>query len=249
MVQLTPEQIAAVKQWFLPDRAGPLVGLHIIHTGHGACFADRWPDPQTLLAEVAGNYQLLGDPEAISAGDLAGRIHGLVQAPPGFRERLAEAFPHLDHREHAIYRLNRSPHFSLPIDVSVRRLGTSDAYHLWGLSRESAWIFATWGGPGGLAASGRVWGAFVEGRLVSVACTRFLGLHYEEIGAVTEVGYRGRGLGAACGGALCEDVVARGRKPGWAASPENRAAIRVAEKLGFEHERQDFLYPAALPAG
>jgi hypothetical protein len=49
MLLLTPSQTATLKDWFIPDQPGPLVGLHVLQTGHGACFADRWPHPRTVL--------------------------------------------------------------------------------------------------------------------------------------------------------------------------------------------------------
>jgi predicted GNAT family acetyltransferase len=115
------------------------------------------------------------------------------------------------------------------------------------LSPQSFWIAKTWGGPAGLAASGAAWGAFVDGRLVSVACTFFMGERYEEIGVVTEPEHRGQGLSVACTRALCLAIFARGRRPSWTTSPDNTASVRVAEKLGFRLDRHDWLYVAGIP--
>src|ERR687886_807494 len=82
MLLLTPPQTATLRDRFLPDWPGPLVGLHVIQTGHGACFADRWPAPRALLTDTAGNYAFTGDPAALApaavtfwsgGGDRAGR--------------------------------------------------------------------------------------------------------------------------------------------------------------------------------
>jgi predicted GNAT family acetyltransferase len=113
-----------------------------------------------------------------------------------------------------------------------------------------------WGGPNGLASSGFAWGAFVAGQLVSVACTGFLGETYEDIGIVTEPGFRGLGLSPICVLALCSDIRARGHQPSWSTSPDNLASVRVAEKCGFVRQRDDLLYvvgvsipePARRPA-
>jgi RimJ/RimL family protein N-acetyltransferase len=117
-----------------------------------------------------------------------------------------------------------------------------DTYHLWGLSPAADWIAKTWGGPAGLAAGGYAWGAFADRRLVSVACTFFVGDQYEEIGVVTEPAFRGQGLSAACAGALCGDILARGRRSSWTTSPDNAASLRVAAKLGFTVQRHDRLF-------
>ena len=63
---------------------------------------------------------------------------------------------------------------------------------------------------------------------------------------VTEAAYRGQGLSMACADALCQDIERRGRHASWSTSPDNRASIRVAEKLGFRFEREDRLYVIGL---
>jgi len=47
-----------LQQWFLPERPGPLVWAHVVQTGHGRCLVDRWPNPRTVVAQVADNYSL-----------------------------------------------------------------------------------------------------------------------------------------------------------------------------------------------
>ena len=113
----------------------------------------------------------------------------------------------------------------------MRRLGPGDAGPLAGLSSETEWIASTWGGPGGLAASGTGWGAFDGRRLVAVACPFFVGQGHEDIGVATEPGFRGLGLSPACAWAVCQDVLRRGRVPSWTTSPDNTASLRVAAKL------------------
>jgi predicted GNAT family acetyltransferase len=131
-------------------------------------------------------------------------------------------------------------------DARVRRLTAADGYQLWGLSAESRWIAKAWGGPAGLVASGAAWGAFLDGRLVSVACTFFMGERYEEIGVVTEPEQRGQGQSVACTRALCQEIFERGRRPSWTTSPDNVASVRVAEKLGFRLQRHDRLYVVGI---
>jgi GNAT superfamily N-acetyltransferase len=246
MIRLRPEQAATLRDWFLPDRPGPLVGLHVIQTGHGACFADRWPDPRAVLVECAGNFSLSGDPGALAPADLVERIAGFVEAPGPFVPLLRSAFPAARVWERVILDLATAPRFALPPGDVVRRLGPGDADHLRGLGPESRWIGKTLGGPEGLASSGWAWGAFAEGRLVAVACIFFVGDRYEDIGVATEPEFRGRGLSGACAGALCEDIRERGRRPSWTTSPDNAASLRVAEKLGFTRQRRDCLYAVGV---
>jgi RimJ/RimL family protein N-acetyltransferase len=242
MIQLSPTQLAQLRSWFPADQPGPQIGLHIINTGNGACFADRWPGPRAVLADSAGNYFLSGEPDYLAPGDLQGQISGFVEAPEQFVPLLQATFPDLKVWQRVILSLEGEPDFSLPQEYTVRPLGLADVHHLWGLNPDLAWIARTWGGPTGLASSGHAWGAFTANKVVSVACSFFVGDQYEDIGVVTESAFRGHGLSAACAGALCEEIRSRGRRPSWTTSPDNTASIRVAEKLGFVTHRRDRLY-------
>jgi predicted GNAT family acetyltransferase len=129
----------------------------------------------------------------------------------------------------------------------VRRLEGADARHLQGLSPDSEWISATWGGASSLAASAAAWGAFIDGTLVSVAVPFFVGDRYEDLGVVTEAPYRGRGLSVACAARLAEEILGRGRAASWSTSPDNLPSLRVAEKVGFEKVRDDRLFVVGQP--
>ena len=242
MILLSPHQIATLSSRFLPDRPGPLIGLHIIHTGNGACYVDQWPAPAVILVNTGGNYALSGSPNHLKPEALRPLISGFLEASDPFAPILRQTFPDLEPWDRIVFRLTARPELPMPAGASIRRLTSSDAFHLWGLSPGTAWISKTWGGPDRLAASGYGWGAFINGRLASIACTFFLGEHYEDIGVVTEPEFRGLGLSAACTAALCGDILDREHQPSWTTSPDNKASIRVAEKIGFEFDRRDRLF-------
>ena len=242
MIQLSVSQLATLRDWFLPDRPGPLVGLHVINTGNGTCLADRWPAAQAVIVETAGNYALAGDPAALAPAALSGRIAGFVEAPQRFVPLLQRAFPNLRVWERVILELQTRPRIAPPSGYAVRRLSPADPEHLRALSPQAAWISKTWGGPSGLASSGFAWGAFARGRLIAVACTFFVGDRHEDIGVVTDPAFRGLGLSTACAAALCGDILDRGRRPSWSTSPDNAASVGVAQKLGFTLQRRDCLY-------
>ncbi len=82
-----------LRPWCEPERPGPLVWSHIMRTGHGRCLVDRWPNPRTVLAEVAGNVSLRGDPGYLS--DLDEPMTGFVEAPESFLAVLRELDPYL----------------------------------------------------------------------------------------------------------------------------------------------------------
>ncbi|MFF0215377.1 GNAT family N-acetyltransferase [Streptomyces vinaceus] len=130
------------------------------------------------------------------------------------------------------HRLPRTPR-----GVTVRRLTPEDVPALADLRPESAWIHASWGGPGGLAASGHGWAAFAKGRILSVACAYFLGNTHEDVAVVTVPDRRREHLALACVAGLTADIRARGRVPSWCCSRDNRASRLLAWTTGFRLTR------------
>jgi RimJ/RimL family protein N-acetyltransferase len=243
MIELAPSQIAELRPWFTPERPGPVsLAKHVINTGYGRCWSDRWPEPRAVLIETAGNYLLRGDPDALTPATVRPHIAGFVDAPATFLPLLQATFDRIVTWERVIYALHSAPRRSTLQGFLVRQLGWQDAAYLEELSEAANWVYKTWVTPANLAASGYVWGAFAGERLVSVANIFFLGDEYEEIGVATEPEYRGLGLNAACVGGLCEDIQRRGHIPSWTTSTDNLASQRVAEKVGFTFDRHDVLY-------
>lgn len=247
MIPLTRDRLNELRPWFEPERPGPLVAGHVLQTGHGLARVDRWPDPRVLIAETAGNLVLVGDAAALTPDDLRQHVRGFVDAPGLFEPLLRAAYPDLIVWPRRVF---AQPDAFTPTraqtPADVRRLGPNDRDCIAGLSPEHAWIHKTWGGAAGLADSGYAWGAFVDGRLASVACSFFVGLSYEDIGVVTEPAYQRRGLSTACAAALIGDIQSRGRRASWTTSPDNTASLRMAEKLGLTQSRSDRLYVAGI---
>ncbi len=157
---LTQPQLTTLKAWFLPDRPGPLIGLHVLQTGHDHCFVDRWPDPRAVLVDTAQNMSLSGDPTVLQSDDLQTHVAGFVEAPDHFVPLLRAAFPDLVSWDRIIFALTGRPQFSSSVGFTIRQLNPTDAPALQKLSDESSWISKTWGGTDGLAASGYAWGVF-----------------------------------------------------------------------------------------
>jgi GNAT superfamily N-acetyltransferase len=209
-------------------------------TGRGQCLVDRWPDPRTVVAEVAGNYSLRGDPTHLD--DQPELIAGFVEAPEAFLTELRRLDPHLHIWERVIHELNGDLRCPPAPAAIVRRLAAPDAGALAGLAEGISWVSKTLGGPARLAASELACGAFCDGQLVSVAVPFFLGEDYEDLGVVTERDFRGRGLSAACAAAVVADIHSRRRRPTWTTSLNNVASLGVARRLGFRPVREDRLY-------
>jgi ribosomal protein S18 acetylase RimI-like enzyme len=248
MVSLRIEQLTSLREWFLPDRPGPLVGLHVIGTGNGSAWVDRWPDPRAVVVDTAGNQSLRGDPGPLTPAAVRGKVRGFVEAPERFVPLLRTAFTDLQEWRRVVFVLDGEPRRAAPRGRgAVRRLQTADSDAVGALSDQNLWISKTWGGAAGLAASGTAWGAFADGRLVAVACPFFVGDRYEDIGVATEAGFRGQGWSTACAAGVCGDIRRRGGTPSWTTAPENRASIRVAEKLGFRLERHDRTFVIGIP--
>jgi RimJ/RimL family protein N-acetyltransferase len=243
LVPLTTVQAARLRSWFLPDRPGPQVGLHVLHTGRGEFFVDRWPRPRVVLVHAGLDYALVGDPAALTPVQL--RLHverGALEAATPFDSVVRAAFPALEVWPRVIFERPAGPLPAVAVpDAQLRRLERADARGLSELAPELRWIAAPWGGPLGLATSDYAWGAFADGRLVAVACSFHVGARYEDIGVVTEAAYRRRGLSTACTAALCGDIEGRDRRPSWSTSLDNLASQGVAQKLGFRLDRHDRL--------
>jgi RimJ/RimL family protein N-acetyltransferase len=243
MLSLTPDQAAPVlREWVDVDQPRLQAAGHVLTTGNGACLVDRWPRPRAAVVVSGTNYALLGDPEALDSDALRIQISGFIETTPAFARLLREVDPSTTEWPRIIQVQPSSASQVATPGAEVRRLSAADAHHMWALSAVSNWISNSWGGPAALAGSGTAFGAFVDGRLVSLACPFFVTERFEDLGVVTEPGYRGRGLSPACAAAVCADVHARGRQPSWTTSPDNTQSLRVAAKLGFVEHHRDVLW-------
>lgn len=230
-----------VTAFFLPERPGPLIHPHIRATGIGTCRVDRWPSPRTVVAELpGGNVAVRGQPQVLPG------LAGFVEASPDWVPALREIDPGTAVWPRLVAVLPDGADADGP-DHAVRRLTPADAAGLAALHPSIAWISETWGGPAGLASSGRAFAAFAGSRPVAVACSFYVGREHEDIGVVTEAAHRGRGLSTACAAAVVQDIRSRGRRPTWTTSPDNLGSRRVAERLGFVHHRDDVLYAVHTP--
>jgi RimJ/RimL family protein N-acetyltransferase len=237
--------VAALRSWFAPERPGPVIYEHVLNSGYGQCRVDRWPAPRVVLAEVAENIALRGDPAALTRSELA-EITGLVEAPQEWLPVLRESDPDLAVWPRVVTVLPATAP-TPPPHPHVHRLTAADADLLAALPADVAWIHESWDGIDGLLQSGVGYGFAVDGKIVSVAVTFFRGGRYEDIGVVTVAEHRRKGLSTACAAAVVADIRARGHIPTWTTSPDNTASLAVAARLGFEHQRDDVLYAVRTP--
>lgn len=245
MVTLDADSIARV---LTEETPGPeAIFGHVAGTGFGRAWADRWPRPTALLAEVSGNYLLAGAPEAVDPAALRPLVTGFLAAPAAFEQVVTEAFPDRVVWDRVVYRLPPGRGVAAPNHPDVRALTPADAEAVAGLSEEIGWVSKTWGGPIGLARYGHAYGAFVDDRLVALVGTFFQGLRHEDAVVATEPEFRRKGLATACAQAWCADVIRRGRIPSWTTAPDNEGSWRTAQRVGFELVRRDVLHVIGVP--
>ncbi|MGE7437492.1 GNAT family N-acetyltransferase [Kitasatospora sp. NPDC001175] len=114
-----------------------------------------------------------------------------------------------------------------------------------GLAPGLDWITDTWrpDGPNRApAAAAGAWGAFLQGRLVSVATTYLRGQVHEDVAVVTVPEFRRAGLALACVGAVTGAIRRRGRIPTWTVPGSNGPSRALAEAAGFVPLRQEIVY-------
>ncbi|MEV4744450.1 GNAT family N-acetyltransferase [Streptomyces sp. NPDC049555] len=228
--------VRARQPWFPSGRPG--VGAlpeHAAHTGLGTWWTDHPLRPRAAAVSCAGYAVLAGDPCATVPGDLAHLAYCYAVAPDSFLPVLGSAFVGIVPWERMIWAYRDPVPIARPAPaVTVRPLALADAPAVRALGPDLAWIAESWGGPAGLAASGRGWGTFRDGRLLSLACTFFAGSRHEDVAVATLPEERGQGVGSACLRALCRDIITRGRIPSWTCSRDNHPSRRLASKSGFQ---------------
>ncbi|MCT4357036.1 GNAT family N-acetyltransferase [Streptomyces sp. Je 1-79] len=207
---------------------------HVVAAGHGRWWTDRADRPRVVAVSCGGHVLLAGDPTAVTSAELAPFAGHCVETPDRFLPALGGAFEQLVPWERMLY-VHRAepvpPH--VPRGVTVRRLTPEDAPALAARDASLAWIHGSWGGPTGLAASGVAWAAFRRGRVLAVACTRFLGSRYEDVASATAPDERRRHLALACVAGLTADIAARGHRASWGCSRDNRPSRLLAWTAGF----------------
>ncbi|MGW1075995.1 GNAT family N-acetyltransferase [Streptomyces sp. NPDC002537] len=236
--------------WFATGHPGlGVLPEHVRSTGHGRWWADHPARPRAAAVSCAGYAILGGDPRPTRPEGLAPLAHSHIAAPDRFLPVLGAAFERIVPWERMIWvHHDPAPAVRPAPGVTVRRLTPRDAPAVRDLGAEPAWIAASWGGPYGLAASGRAVGAFRGTRLLSLACTYFTGGRYEDIAVTTLPEERGRGLAAACVRALCADITARGRTASWTCSRDNHPSRGLAAASGFRLIREYVHYAVGAPA-
>ncbi|MFG2430760.1 GNAT family N-acetyltransferase [Streptomyces sp. NPDC048590] len=212
---------------------------HVLSTGHGRWWTDRADRPRVVAVTCGGHALLAGDPSAIAPDELSPLARHRIETPGRFVPVLGAAFERLVPCERMLY-VHRGPAIAprLPRGVTVRRITPEDASALAAPAPAMALIHESWDGPGALAASGLGWIATRRGRVLAVACSRFVGSRYEDVVCVTAPDERRQHLALACVTGLTADIAARGHRAGWSCSRDNRPSRLLAWTAGFRLTRE-----------
>lgn len=247
MIELPPTYWSAAAARYPTGVPGPAIAVeHARRPGVARWWVDRLASPAAIAVACGGRLLLRGNARAFHAEEIAPFDGMSAVADGGFLPLLGNTFERVVPRERLVFvRTAQLPAAPVPAHTRIRRLDTADRNPL--AAEQFAWLGRTWGGAAQLAESGRAWGAFRGGRLVSVACTYFEGTAYEDITAATLPEHRGQGLASACVSALGAEVAARGRTATWTCSHDNHAARRLARTAGFRLAREYVEYKLGPP--
>ncbi|MDQ7029157.1 MAG: GNAT family N-acetyltransferase [Ardenticatenia bacterium] len=86
----------------------------------------------------------------------------------------------------------------------------------------------------------RLWGAYYEGRLVAVVGERAWGRAIHEIGVNVLPRWRGMGIGTGVVSLATHEIVNSGALAQWTCPLDNRAAMRIAVRLGYRSYAHHF---------
>jgi RimJ/RimL family protein N-acetyltransferase len=95
----------------------------------------------------------------------------------------------------------------------------------------------------------RLWGAYFEARLVSVAGLRTIGEAITEIGVETLPKARNQGYGVGVAGAATAGALKLGSLVQWSTQADNVASTRLAVRLGFRAYAHQLWLGPSLPPG
>lgn len=237
------------------DRMGQLLAPQLIRSGAGEWWVDAWPAPRASFLVVGGNVALQGSWTQAEAAFLAERLaerlrtweRVFVEMPSELEATVLPRLAPLQSWPLHVFQRAHTPMRRMEETETLRRLDATHSSALAGMSPDLHWIGDPWGGLEALAASGRAWGAWQDGALVSVAAAGLVGETHEDVFVVTQPGYRGRGLSPRCAEAVVADAMASGKTATWTTWPANASSQRVAEKLGFRKVRDLRAWIAGRP--
>ena len=243
LAPVEPSERAALRHFFLPERPGPQTALQALGEPRDMCLVDRWPEPRAVVVVAPGDLVIAGYPEALRSTSLRALVfRGKIEAPPSFGSVLQQAYPDLRPWPRIVGTLQGGPTAPLPAGITVRRLGADDGKLADTIHPHARWLWKHYSGPEEMAASGLTWAAIADEKCASLALPMTRGDRYEDLCVFTDPAFRGMGLSPACVAKVIEDVKSRGRVPSWSTSVHHRASLRVAQKTGFQKDREDFVY-------
>ena len=127
MIELNTRHASALTHWFQPERPGHLIGLHVIHTGHGSFRVDRFPNPRAVIVQAGVDYVLAGNPEAFGRSALRDISGWMEVRDEAILRRLRAP---LTTAERLVLELTNSPVCPPTNGCYARRLSRADRHRL-----------------------------------------------------------------------------------------------------------------------
>lgn len=254
LIALPPEQFGQL-QAFVPDTPWTTTVMHVIQRKQGRVLVDSATAPRNLVVIAQGDAASRTVDQAYLFGSAASdALRTFVESVKGPMEivcddevaKLVEQHhPDAKKRDSIVHwfgRLEDTDH--VRAEPGSRRLRITEADQVAPLL--PGWSLRTFRTPKELVTGGTVYVVESEGRIASAAFTVDQSVKYERVAVSTFEAMRGKGFGAKAAIKVVRAVADQGRIPCAVIDRRDAAALRIAEKIGFNQRALATVYVTAF---
>lgn len=219
-----------------------MTGIHRLRRGIAHAYIAGTPGNPTVA--VVQSRFLMEEPAAYGSDpeliwDVLKRVPGWT-AVNAEREVAPKLAALIEEETGKPCRLIEEIYYTLNTPVSVfanpvvRRIGLADLAMVEAATEPLSMHGWRFGSAEALLAHGLLFGAVIDGELVSIAFSASGSSKHSEVGIKTREDFRGRGYSTAAASLICAEIQANGQIAVWSTDQDNIASQRVAAKLGFQ---------------